>query len=75
MVHAEKEIKMAKEVYRHYQDAAQPIVHTIVIEDGVVVDAYVYQVLGDYRSSGDWERGVLRQPVENLDLSEYKRQR
>lgn len=66
---------MSKQVYQHREDAARPLVHTLVVENGVVVDAYVDQALGNYRSSGGWERSVIGQPVENLDLSEFKRRR
>ncbi len=59
--------------YEHRQDSMQPLVHVVEIEKGVVSDAWVFQAQGDYRSSGGWERSVIGQRADDLDLTGYVR--
>lgn len=59
-------------VYEHRQDSAQPIVHTVQIEGGVVTDAWMWQVMGNCHSSGGWERSVIGKRADDLDLTGYK---
>lgn len=67
--------KNKQEVWSHYGSGHQALCHTLIIENGVVVDAYITQVLGNYRSSGGWERSVIGQHIEDLDLTEYRKMR
>ena len=60
-------------VYQHFQDSMQPLVHAVKVEGGVATNAWIYQVQGDYRSSGGWERSVIGKHIEDLDLTEFVR--
>jgi len=60
-------------VYQYRQDAMHPLVHCVKIEAGVVTDAWIYQVLGEYRSSGGWERSVIGKHADDIDLTGYVR--
>lgn len=60
-------------VYQYTQDAMHPVVHCIQVENGVVTDAWVYQVLGNYRSGGGWERSVIGKRADDVDMTGYVR--
>jgi hypothetical protein len=38
--------------YQHQAGNAHPIIHCLKVENGAVVDAWVYQVLGEYHEPG-----------------------
>lgn len=60
-------------VYQYTQDAMHPVVHCVKVEDGIVTDAWIYQVHGDYRSSGGWERSVIGKRAADLDMTGFRR--
>jgi len=61
-------------VYEHRGPGQWPLVHALEVRLGLVVRAWVYCNVIEYRSDGTWEASVLMRQARDLDLSGYRRQ-
>ncbi len=60
-------------LYEKREQEMKPIVHVIRIQNNKVVEAWVYQVEGEYREPG-FASSVVGKAIADLDMTGYKKQ-